>query len=263
MKRFFLLTAIACSLATSFAQTTLTEAADFQLMDTQGNSWKLTEILSNDQYLCLSFYTANCCFCQEATPKISEAYEYFGSNAAQVIFLGINFGNDLEEVAAFSESWHQQYPVVPGVGGGTALCELYDIQAFPTIILIAPDRKIVEPDIWPIPTAQTITTLFETYRISKYGQAPGIGKKYEGPILLLSPNPATTTMSVVCKLEPDMSVSYLEVVDLNGKRTMMQALLSEEQLFDVSEWAEGTYLVSVVRDGKRILSQKITVVHEL
>ncbi len=57
------------------------------------------------------------------------------------------------------------YPLISAPaneGGGVTVSGLYNPEAFPTIILIAPDKSIVEKDMWP---ASTIPGLLEDYEI--------------------------------------------------------------------------------------------------
>ncbi len=64
---------------------------------------------------------------------------------------------------AFDEQFGIEFPCISAVeGGGDAINNTYDIYAYPTYILIAPDHSIVEQDMWPIPNTQQFITYFES-----------------------------------------------------------------------------------------------------
>ena len=97
---------------------------------------------------------------------ISEAYEYFGCNTSDLFVMSVNTGDTDAECIAFDQTYGIEFPCISGVeGGGTAINGTYGISAYPTYILIAPDHSIVEQDIWPVSSAQTFITLFESHGI--------------------------------------------------------------------------------------------------
>ncbi len=82
--------------------------------------------------------------------------------------LSVDTGDDDAACIAFDEQHGIEFPTISGVeGGGTAICNTYGIGAYPTYILIAPDHSIVEQDIWPVPSAQTFITKFESHGIQE------------------------------------------------------------------------------------------------
>ncbi len=95
---------------------------------------------------------------------ISEAYEYFGCNTADLFVMSVNTGNTNAECIQFDLTYGIEFPCISGVeGGGTVINSTYGIGAYPTYILIAPDHSIVEQDIWPVSSAQTFITTFESH----------------------------------------------------------------------------------------------------
>jgi len=77
--------------------------------------------------------------------------------------MSVNTGNTNAQCIQFDLTYGVEFPCISGVeGGGTAINNTYGIGAYPTYILIAPDHSIVEQDIWPVPTAQTFITTFES-----------------------------------------------------------------------------------------------------
>lgn len=61
-----------------------------------------------------------------------------------------------------------EYPTISGEGGGTNICNLYSIGAYPTVILIAPDHSILINDLWPIENAQNVITALEEEGVEQH-----------------------------------------------------------------------------------------------
>jgi len=152
----------------SYSQTPLTEAVDFTVTDLDGNTIQLFNLLDNEgKYVLIDFFFTTCVPCQDAVPKISEAYAHFGCGEYDVEFIAMDYENTNEQCQVFDETFGVAYPTVSGIeGGGTQVCLDYEIPIYPTVILIAPDHSIVEQYIWPIPTAETVISTLENYGIS-------------------------------------------------------------------------------------------------
>ncbi|GAB1404995.1 hypothetical protein MASR1M74_21740 [Lentimicrobium sp.] len=141
------------------AQVGIDTAADFTVKDLEGNLHHLYEYLDEDKLVVIDFFTTTCGPCQKYASEISASYEYFGCNAGNVIYLGINWGSDNEQVAVFDSLWGVHFPSISGQqGGGNSVVELYEVMSYPSVILIAPDRSILHPYIWP-PQQDTINSL--------------------------------------------------------------------------------------------------------
>ena len=94
---------------------------------------------------------------------ISEAYELFGCNNADLFVISIDLGDTDAECIQFDQTYGIEFPTISGIeGGGDAINSTYGINAYPTYILIAPDHTIVEQDMWPINTTQTFVDYFES-----------------------------------------------------------------------------------------------------
>lgn len=93
---------------------------------------------------------------------ISEAYELFGCNTADLFVMSVNTGDSNAECILFDDTYGIEFPCISGIeGGGTAINNTYGIGAYPTYILIAPNHDIVEQDMWPISSTQTFVNYFE------------------------------------------------------------------------------------------------------
>ncbi|HOI86572.1 MAG TPA: redoxin domain-containing protein [Lentimicrobium sp.] len=132
------------------AQVPLPVAPDFLVKDVNSNQHNLYDYLDAGNLVVIDFFTTNCGPCQTYASHVSASYEYFGCNYGNVIVLGINWGSNNDEVRLFDSLWGANYPAVSGQqGGGNAVVDMYQVQSYPTVILIAPDRTILNNHIWP------------------------------------------------------------------------------------------------------------------
>ena len=185
MKKIFtLVIALVMSIGV-YAQTPLTEAVDFTTTDHEGNEIHLFDILDGGQYVLIDFFYTSCQPCQNAVPKIVDAYYALGCNQHDVFFMEISPTDHNNEPFFFVDNWINtygiEYPTIHATGtpnNGASICEMYEIPAYPTMVLIAPNREIVIQDIWPVSSAQTIIDALAPFGIEEHEcnevQAPAI-----------------------------------------------------------------------------------------
>ncbi len=247
------------------AQTPLTEAIDFTATDIHGTEWHLFDLLDNDEWVCIDFFFVACGPCQETAPKVSEAYTYFGCNTANITFLGIDTGDTDAEVEDFEETYGVLYPSISGVeGGGTQICNDYEIGAYPTVILIAPDHTIVEQDIWPIPTAQTIIDALESHGLTENEcQYVGIPSTETETEISVYPNPAFDFLTVEINSSTHQTMEFVlyDMLGKNIKRVSVSETNDQGSKIniDLSDLKAGNYWLNTVSQGKRINTQKILI----
>lgn len=151
-----------------FAQCPLTTAVDFNATDCHGTEVHLFDILDGGQYVLVDFFFASCNPCQQATPKVVESYYAFGCNMHDVFYVEISDRDSDAVCQNWVNNYGVEYPTIGGPAGGATICNQYQIGAFPTVILIAPDRHIVINDLWPINNAQTVINQLQNYGIQQY-----------------------------------------------------------------------------------------------
>ncbi len=150
------------------AQCPLTQAVDFTATDVHGTEVHLFDILDGGQYVLIDFFFTTCGPCQQATPKVVESYYAMGCNMHDVFYMEIATGDSEAACLNWVNTYGVEYPTISGEAGGTAICNQYQIPAYPTLILIAPDRSIVIQDLWPISNAQTVITALEQHGLEQH-----------------------------------------------------------------------------------------------
>ena len=145
------------------AQCPLTQAIDFTATDVHGTQIHLFDILDGGQYVLIDFFFTTCGPCQQATPKVVESYYAMGCNMHDVFYMEITCNQtDTDEVCqTWCQTYGVEYPTISGPAGGVNICNQYQIGAYPTLIVIAPNRQIVIQDLWPINNAQTVINALE------------------------------------------------------------------------------------------------------
>ena len=138
------------------AQTPLTEAVNFTSTAHNGEKIDLFEILDGGQYVLIDFFFTTCGPCKEATPRLVDAYYRLGCNEGDIYFMEVSPTDHNKEPFKFVDEWINTYNVpFPTIhtetGGhtGAEIEEMYQITAHPTLVLIAPDHKIVLQDYFP------------------------------------------------------------------------------------------------------------------
>ena len=151
MKKLYILTLLAFSLNVANAQTSLTQAVDFTVTDIHGNTFNLFNHLDSGKHVIIDFFFTTCGPCQASVPTLNDAYTKYGCNTGDVFFISIDDRNDDATVSQYETDFSSLLPAASGSeGGGSAVASSYGVSAFPTVILIAPDRAILEQDIYPV-----------------------------------------------------------------------------------------------------------------
>lgn len=243
----------------TFSQTNLTQAVDFTIKDTQGNVHVLSDYLNNGKFVVIDFYSTSCGYCQIYAPQVQASYAHFGSGNGDVIFLTIDKGHTNEEVVAFDEEYGVSMPSASGLEGGGNLTHIaYEIQATPSVILIAPDYSIVEQMIW-LPTTENIDNALLGVGLTMVGLSD--------PQLVIEtnifPNPAKETailrVNSTQKEELDISIH-----NLSGRKLYNRTILHEGNgvmtfPIDVADFLPGVYFVNFAGPKGYLHAQRLII----
>jgi thiol-disulfide isomerase/thioredoxin len=247
MKKLFISLAMLLGLAANTsAQTTLTQAVDFTVTDVDGNQHTLFSILNSGKYVCLDFFFVACPPCQTTSPYYKQTYMNYGCNQHDVFFMAVDVGDNTADVLQFEQTYlggPAGYPVVSGTdGGGDAVISAYNIGAFPTYILIAPNGAIVEQDMWPINSAASFTTFLSAHSLQQNPCVTGIEENKTVFDVTLFPNPASDFITIVSKEE----LAQYSVLDMAG-RVVLEGVFTKGQspVVPVSSLTYGSYVLQL------------------
>ena len=146
------------------SQTNLTTAVNFTVTDVHGQTHNLFNILDGGKHVIIDFFFTTCGPCIASVPTLNQAFTDYGCNTGEVYFISIDQGDTDAEVLQYEETYGGLLPSVSGVnGGGNSVTSTYGVTAYPTVVLIAPNRTILSQDIWPL---SNITSVFSNAGLS-------------------------------------------------------------------------------------------------
>lgn len=272
----------------SIGQSNAQYSPDFTAITMEKDTFNLVEFWNEnpEKYVALEFFFTESQFCQEISPIVDSAYQYFGNNEHDIHFLSINMGNDSAACKKYIDSLSIQHDVVPGVeGNGNDITDAFEIQSFPTIILMSLDSityidtimaddtitsidtlhtNILIQDIWPIIYA---TDIIDTILIADSTIYPNATQQANGIFnpentlssLFVYPNPASEMIKVQVS-DFESNINY-QIFDLSGRMVLnrrTESIPSEEIEINVSRLNKGVYLLRLF-DEKKSASQKINI----
>lgn len=259
MRKLLFFTLLITTISVS-SQTILTEANDFHIKTIEGTPIFLFPILDEENMIVvIDFFSTTCGPCQDYADDFQRSYEDFGENLGNVYFMGINWGNDNQGVHEFDSIFGLTYPTISGTqGGGNIVFNDYQIQAYPTVIIIKPDHEISNQFVWE-PSTENIN---EAVLMAGGLLASGIEISENRNDLMVFPNPAniSTTISISIEYPVDL---YLDVLNSNGQIVFQKVEHLKSGTnninLNVSEYKSGIYLIRLVSEEGKIYSSKLVV----
>ncbi len=261
MKKIITLLFVLSFLFNVKSQTTLTTAVDFTVTDLNGNSFNLFNTLNSNKYVFIDFFFTTCVPCQQNTPKVQYAFQHFGCNTSNVFFISIDNGDNNAACASFETTYQSlsgaKFPSASGLeGGANAVVSAYGIPAFPTCILIAPNKAIVEQDIWPINDGASLTTLIQGHGGTLATCAVGVDELSSNPrtgFVNAFPVPSQGNYTLQFNAESNQEIGF-EVYNLMGEKVISIPAVEYtvglcSYTMNANELASGTYFVHLMSKG--------------
>lgn len=115
------------------------EAPDFTLNDINGKPLTLSSL--RGKYVILDFWGSWCGWCIKGIPQMKEYYQKY---AGKFEILGIDCNDPEAKWKAAIEKYELPWLHVYNPRGDSKVLELYEIEGFPTKIIVSPDGKIVK-----------------------------------------------------------------------------------------------------------------------
>ena len=220
---------------------------DFTVTDVYGVEHNLYEYADSGKYIYLDFFYDTCGPCQTWQPTYSEFYDRYGCNTGELIMLSINNGSDSdEEVILYEETYGGPFnhaPAVSADGGGGPVTSNFGVGAFPTFIMIGPDRTLLEKDIWPLTDVSTFEATFPS----------GLDPEVMECTILGITDVAAASFSIFPTVSNGQNISIImnnqearsiRIYDITGKEVYANDTNSNSIKFSLNV-SSGTYFVKV------------------
>jgi len=252
----FLIAALFLSLF-GFSQTNLTTAVDFTENDLNGNPIHLFEILDAGQYVLIDFFYTTWSSCISTAPDIKQTYENYGCNNKDVFVVSVD---DYNESVADCQAFDDEYGIVfPTINMGSSICNTYNITAFPTYILIAPDHSIIEQDMWPISSSTDFDNFIQPHGlIHKSCSTTDINFDDFVADISIYPNPAKENVNIKFNYTGDVTIKITntlgEIIFEQNENTNG----SFAKTLDLQGFANGIYFVTI-QTNEGIYTEKLKI----
>jgi thiol-disulfide isomerase/thioredoxin len=250
MKKLFTILSIFTLSNLSFGQSSIANGAtcpNFTVTDINGVSHSLYDYCDAGQYVMVDFFAYWCGPCAQIAPIVHNFYTKYGCNTGDVFVLGIesDANSTLAQLQTFKTNAgipENSFPNVLGSQGGSGVRGQYGVSAFPTIILVGPDRKMINNDIWPISSVATFEAAFPAGSITpKSCSAASLDQNALEANLSIYPNPVSELLNI--------QVDYIQnvsIYDASGKTVFTNAYNNIDQIaLNVSDFETGIYIVTV------------------
>ena len=111
-------------------------ATDFELIDTDGNTHRLSDY--RGKTVIINFWTTWCPPCREEIPSMNRAYEVLADENVEI--LAINMGEDEDTIFIFTADYPADFPLLLDREG--AVIAEWPVKGLPTTYVVAPDGSI-------------------------------------------------------------------------------------------------------------------------
>lgn len=255
MKRLIFIIALVATFGINQAQTPLDTAVNFNVKDTEGYTIELFDLLEQDYIVIIDFFKTDCGYCNIYAPDFQESYEDFGCNMSNVYFMSIDYGHTNEDVIAFEDEHGLTLPACSGEdGNGNAAFDAYQITGTPTYVVIAPDKEILEHQIWPPESDSLNAALLEAGGImASCATRTSDSKKAISTVIY--PNPVTDGFSIR-QSAVDKKIDRIRIHNISGK-LVMDAPASPN--ISTDRLNSGMYFVSLFADQTIVNKEKIII----
>lgn len=251
-KKHLIVLVLACWCQAANAQIGST-APDFTAVDTHGDTIHLYEILNEGKYVILDFFFTTCGPCIYYSPQVNLAYEKYGCNTQDVVFISVDYGDTNAEVLAYDAKYNIEYPSIGGQqGGGNAIVSQYGISGFPTFYLIDSTHTIIDK-IDP-PTLQVFDFRFGMHGIVPQTCLTAVSEGKGQAEVRIYPNPAVAERAALDLTGLDPGSYTLRVSDFTGRQVASHAVHNDSgSRFELGtgSWPAGIYQLALsTADGR-------------
>ena len=231
-------------------------APNFTVTDLEGHQHQLTDYAG--KWVMIDFFAYWCGPCAATAPTINEFYKKYGCNGYDVIVLALEYEGTTAQTQAFEDAnggdGTYPTPTSSGLDGGSAAVHSsYGPAAFPTIVLIGPDGKFKNIDIWPVANVAALENAF-----TSAGGSAALVPHVCGMALDITemsvdassvyPNPVTEDATVSVTL-PNAGSIDIELFSVSGEKIASSSVVldggTSQVPVEMSEVQPGTYFIRI------------------
>jgi len=227
----------------------LTEAVDFTLADTEGETYQLYDLLDQNKVVLLDFFFIACAPCYHSLPTIKSLWETYGSGSDcfYVLGLDVRVQESSEMLSQYKSNKGISYPLFASDTNNAQpniLCQQYSGGLnVPAFVVILPDRTVEYMHVGWGEEGTGLISAIDSIMLNKACEPTTINKldqSTEEPIIY--PNP-TTELITVTNLPRE--ATRINVYNVLGELVHSQQTASDDSLIDLSTLPSGLYIIQL------------------
>ena len=219
---------------------------DFNITDLNGVNHSLYQYTDAGKYVLLDIFGYWCGTCRAKARTIDGFYSKYGCNNYDVVVLGIEGeGTNLQlllfdSLAGISVN---SYPSASGLeGNGAIVHSLFGISAYPTLVIIDPNRKIINENITTSTSILEIFSAFPSNSINAYECNTSLIENKENQRFTIGPSPCFRNLKI--STDESLTNSSFYIKNVIGQVVYEGKINKTVSEIDLSSLVNGLYILS-------------------
>lgn len=133
---------------------------DLEMLDTDGNSHKLSEYVGNGHWLFVDMWASWCGPCRAEMPHVVAAYEKYHKKGLEMVSISLDNQKEawVKAITALNMPWTHLSDLK---GWQSVVCDVYKVWAIPDNLLINPQGEIVARNLRDEALHEKLKEIFE------------------------------------------------------------------------------------------------------
>lgn len=199
----------------------------------------------------IDFFFDTCGPCQGYQPTYNEFHDKYGCNAEDVICITMNNGSDSDaEVIAYENTYGGSFhhaPAISADGNAGAVDMDFGVQAYPTTVVINPDKTLLVNDIWPAPNVAALEAPYPAGAITPAQCSVVSLDENKLATFTVFPNPASDKISLDLEFLNGNSFT-VNMVNVLGQNVATYTISKSSSSIDVTDLHSGQYFLQLSND---------------